>query len=98
MDVKVALKTDNWYWQPTGMDISADNRWATIVTYEAVHYFLRSDDEDWLNALQKPRASVNISKYPKAESVVFDPDSRSVYVTIEKKNAPILHIDAPEGR
>jgi hypothetical protein len=101
-DIKKAPKTDNWYWQPTGMDISPDSRQAAIVTNDAVHYFERGDEGGWLDALQKSRTSIDIRKYRNAESVAFAPDSRSVYVTFEKKNAPILQIDAvldePEGR
>ena len=76
------------------MDLSADDQWAAIVTYGAIYYFRRDEGQDWLDALQEPHATINIRNYPKAESVAFDIDSRSVYFTIEKKNAPILRIDA----
>ena len=84
------------------MDISPDSRQAAIVTNDAVHYFGRGDEGGWLDTLQKSSTSVDISKYRNAESVAFAPDNRSVYITFEKKHAPILHIDAaldePEGR
>ncbi len=93
-NLRSAPRTDDWYWQSTGMDISADNHWATIVTYGAIYYFRRNEGQDWLDVLQEPHTAINIRKYPKAESVAFDIDSRSVYFTVEKKNAPILRIDA----
>ena len=93
-NIRSARRTDNYYWQSTGMDLSADDQWAAIVTYGAIYYFRRDEGQDWLDALQEPHAAINIRNYPKAESVAFDVDSRSVYFTVEKKNAPILRIDA----
>jgi len=92
-DVEFAPKTKDWYWQPTALDISADNLSATILTYGAVYYFERGADEDWLAALRKPSAAVRLGKYRGAESVAFDDDNHSVYVTFEKKHASILRID-----
>ena len=38
-DVQMAPKTDDWYWQPTGMDIAADNLSAIVLTYAGVYYY-----------------------------------------------------------
>ena len=50
-DVEFAPKTKDWHWQPVGMDISADNLAAVILTYRAVYYYQRQPGQDWLDAL-----------------------------------------------
>jgi hypothetical protein len=93
-ETSIAGKTSNWHWQPTAMDISADGLAAAILTYDAVHVFQRSAGEYWHAALGRPPInSVTISKYSNAEAVAFGRDNHSIYVTIEKVNAPILFID-----
>lgn len=92
-DVKYARVTKDWYWQPTAMDLSPNNRAAAILGYRAVYYFERGHDEDWLTALRTSPVVVELGNYRKAESVTFSNDSLSVYVTFEKKHAPVLQID-----
>ncbi len=92
-EARVAAKTNSWYWQPTAMDISADGLAAVVLTYAAVHYFERSEGEDWLSALKTPHTAVITSNFPNAEAVAFGKDKHSIYVTVEKENAPILHIN-----
>jgi hypothetical protein len=92
-DLDNAVKRDNWNWQPTAMDISADGLAAVILTYDAVYYFERSSDQSWIDALRIPLRTVDISQYPEAEAIAFADNNHSIYVTIEKEHAPILHID-----
>ena len=92
-DVEFAPATKNWYWQPSGMDISADGRAAVILTYRGVFYYRRRADELWIDALQKRPAPISAGDFSKAESVAFSPDGRSVYVTFEDPNAILLRID-----
>jgi hypothetical protein len=92
-DIDNAVKRDNWNWQPTAMDISADGRAAVILTYDSVYYFERSNGQEWIDALRSPLTVVDISQFPQAEAVTFADSNHSIYVTIEKTHAPVVHID-----
>ena len=92
-EANIAAQTNNWYWQPTGFDISADGMAAVILSYEAVHYFERDESEDWLNAFATIHTSVDISQYRDAEAVAFAASKHSIYITVEAEHAPLLHID-----
>ena len=93
-DIVFAPKTDDWFWQPTGMDIASDGSAIAIVTYHpAVYLYLR--DGDWLSTLQKPPLRLTLRRLPKPESVAFGTDNQSLFVTVEKIHGPLLRIDLP---
>jgi len=92
-EVEYAPKTQDWSWQPTAMDISPDNRAAAILTYQAVYYFERGNDEDWLAALQEAPIVVGLGSFRDAESLAFGNNGHSVLVTFEKRHAAVLQID-----
>jgi len=95
-DVEFAPATKNWYWQPSGMDISADGRAAVVLTYRGVFYYRRKENSSWIDAFQMRPAPISAGDFSKAESVAFSPDGRSVYVTFENPNAILLRIDLNE--
>lgn len=92
-DVQFAPKTDDWYWQPVGMDISADGLAAVILTYRAVYYYQRQPEQDWLDALNSTPVRIGIGNFPNAEAVAFGDEHRTVFVTGENKHSLILTID-----
>ena len=92
-DVEFAPKTKNWHWQPTGMDISADNRAAVILTYRGVYCYLRRDGQDWFDALNTKPIWIGLGNFRNAEAVAFGNDRRTVYVTGEDVNARLLRVD-----
>ena len=92
-EVEFAPKSKDWYWQPVGMDISADNRAAVILTYRAVYYYQRRADQSWLNALNAKPARISVGNFKNAESVAFGNDARLIFVTGENKHSRILRID-----
>jgi endonuclease/exonuclease/phosphatase family metal-dependent hydrolase len=92
-DVEFAPKTDDWHWQPNGMDISQDNRAAVILTYRAVYYYLRKDGQDWFDALNSEPIRISLGNFQNAESVAFADDRRTVMVTGENKNSLLLRVD-----
>ena len=92
-DVEFAPKTKNWHWQPTGMDISADNRAAVIMTYRAVYYYLRREGQDWFDAFNTEPVRIGLGNFRDAEAVAFGDDRRTVYVTGEGVNARLLRVD-----
>jgi endonuclease/exonuclease/phosphatase family metal-dependent hydrolase len=92
-DVEFAPKTKDWHWQPTSMDISADNRAAVILTYRAIYYYLRKPGQDWLDALNSKPVRVGLGNFRNAEAVAFGDDARTVYVTGEDRHARLLRVD-----
>lgn len=92
-DVEFAPKTKDWHWQPVGMDISADNLAAVILTYRAVYYYERQPEQDWFDALNTRPRRVSIGNFRNAEAIAFGDDARNVVVTGENRHSPILLID-----
>jgi hypothetical protein len=92
-DVEFAPKLKDWYWQPVGMDISADNRAAVILTYREVYFYQRHAGQDWLEALNSRPVRISLGNFKDAESIAFGNDGHEVFVTGENKNSRILHVD-----
>jgi hypothetical protein len=92
-DVEFAPKTNDWHWQPVGMDISADNLAAVILTYRAVYYYTRQPDQDWFDALNTRPMRVSLGNFRNAEAIAFGNDTRMVVVTGENKHSRLLLID-----
>lgn len=82
--------------QPTGMDISADNRMAAIVTYLGVFLFKREQDETWADALARRPEFLGAHGLAQAESVAFSRDGKRIFAVSEKANSPIARFDAAE--
>jgi hypothetical protein len=95
-DVESAPKTDDYYWQPVGMDISADNLAAVILTYGHVYYYQRLPEQDWFEALNSQPARISLGNFENAEAIAFGDDERVVFVTGENKHSRILRIDFNE--
>lgn len=95
-DVEFAPKTKNYWWQPTGMDLADDGSAAVILTYRGVFYYPRSADEDWMDALRRKPVALKTGDFGEAESIAFNTDSTSIYVTFENRGAPVIRIDLPE--
>ena len=94
-DVQLAPVNKNWYWQPVGMDISADNLAAVILTYRAVYYYKRQPQQNWLEALNGKPARVSLGNFENAEAVTFGDNKRTVFVTGENKHSRLLRIEFP---
>jgi len=92
-DVQIAPLIKDWYWQPVGMDISADNRAAVILTYREVYFYQRQAGQDWLEALNSRPVRISLGNFKNAESIAFGNDEREVFVTGENKNSRILRVD-----
>lgn len=84
-----------WVSQPTGMDISPDGRLAAVITYRSLYLFTRKENESWAEAFQ--RAPVEYLGPPGLyeEAVAFSLDGKAVYITTERRPAPVyrLYID-----
>ncbi len=95
-EVEFAPRTNDWFWQPVGMDISDDNRAAVILTYRAVYYYERQAKQSWLDALNSKPMRVSIGTFENAEAVTFSDSKRTVFVTGENKHSRLLRIDFNE--
>lgn len=92
-DIRFAPQTGDWHWQPTAMDIAPDGRALAILTYGAVYYYAREDDEDWTATLARPPLALGIRNIRDAEAIAFSHDGRALVVTVERRNAPLVRID-----
>lgn len=92
-DINNAPVTDNWYWQPTGMDISADGKAAIILTYAGVYYYSLGNAETWFDALQTKPTLIATTRNREAESIAFGANDNVVFVTLEQRRAPLFRFD-----
>jgi hypothetical protein len=92
-DIRRALLEQNWHWQPTAMDISADNTTAAILTYRAVYVFARNAKESWFAAVQRDPVRLDISGIGEAESVVLSHNGESIFITTEGRDPPLIRFD-----
>jgi hypothetical protein len=107
IDVELAPKLKDWFWQPTAMDFSDDGRLAAVMTYRGIYIYRRIPGEPWLDALNRPPARISLGGYVGAESVALSADGSAVYATIERRHPPLLkaspipapkHSGPPPGR
>ncbi|GAA5123699.1 hypothetical protein JIN84_11705 [Luteolibacter yonseiensis] len=75
--------------QPCGLDISADNSLAAVVTYHTVFLFPRQPKESWADAFARQPAALAPHHLGQAESVAFSKDGKSIYTVAEGKSSPI---------
>jgi hypothetical protein len=92
-DIKRAPLANYWHWQPTAMDISPDASAIAILTYRAVYHFTRVDNEDWARTLRRAPQVFDLGNVLEAEAIAYSADSRSLFVTAEGRNPPLLRIE-----
>jgi len=86
-----------WLSQPTGFDISADGKWAAIITYRSLYLFAREDGETWTETFQKKPVEIAGPPGLHDEAVTFGHDGVSVYVSSERLPTPLYRLSWPEG-
>lgn len=94
-DVRFARKTDDWYWQPTSMDISPDGRSLVVLTYGGVFLYRRTANESWADALQRKPRVLGTTRNRQAEAVAFDDAGDAIYITLEQRNGPLIRGNLP---
>ncbi len=92
-DLDQAIFTKDWHWQVTGMDLSADGGLAVILTYRAVYVYRRGPGESLYESLSGRPYGLGLGNFRDAESVAFSADGESIFVTVERRHAPLLRID-----
>lgn len=91
-DVEFALKKNNWYWQPTSMDISDDGLRAVVLTYGGVYLYERLPNQSWPDALQGIPKIVSRTQNRQAEAVTFDAAGDALLITLEQRNSPLFRL------
>ncbi len=92
-EVEMASITKDWFWQPTAMDFSRDGSFAVVLTYRGVYLFRREDGQSWYDALNAVPLGLTIDRIRDAESLGIGADSKTLFLTIEAKRAPLFRID-----
>lgn len=85
-----------WVSQPTGMDIRRDGSLAAVITYRSLYLFRRAEGESWPDAFRRKPIEVPGPPGTHDEAVGFSQDGRSVYVTTERRPAPLYRLDLPD--
>lgn len=92
-DLAMARKMNDWWWQPSAMDIRG--RHVVIATYRAVFVYERLPDQSWRDALNSPPARISLGGIRDVESVAISTDARFIYVTTEGEAPPLLKSALP---
>jgi hypothetical protein len=79
--------------QPTAMDIDKKGSAAVILTYKKVYLFLRREGDTWQETFERLPAELELPAIRQAEAICFSGEKRSIFVTSEKSNAPLLKMD-----
>jgi hypothetical protein len=75
------------------MDISTDGRTAAVLTYRSLYIFWREDNETWIEAFQRHPEEFEGPPGYYDEAVTFGHEPGSVFVTTERRPAPISRLD-----
>jgi hypothetical protein len=92
-DLEFAPVSDNWYWQPTAMDFAPDGRYVVVLTYGAVYYFPRNRGASIGETLARAPLAFSLRNLRKAEAMAVGSDAKHLFVTVEKRRAPLIRID-----
>lgn len=96
-DVDQAFFTQAWHWQPTGMDLAPGARLGAILTNRAVYVFHIDPALDLYDNLSGQAYAFGLGNFRDAESVALSADGESIFVTVERRHAPLLRIDLNGG-
>ena len=83
----------NW---PTDMDLSPDGLAAVVLTYNHAYLFRRKPKVDWPKAFQKKPRRLRFETLRQQEAISFGYYGRSVWVTSERRPAPLVRIELEE--
>lgn len=79
-------------YDPTGMDISPDNTLLAVLTYRFIFLYQRPHGGTWEAALSELPKVLELPHLKQAESICFSADGRDLFVTSERRPAPLLRI------
>jgi hypothetical protein len=76
--------------QPTGLSFSQDGRMAVILTYVDTWLYTRAPGQSWAELFSKPGVLLPDHGLLQAEAVCLSADSRSIFITSEGAEPPLL--------
>lgn len=91
----VQLPSFVYHEQATGMDFAPDGSAAAVLTYGSGWLFPRHAGQTWTAAFAGTPVRIAFTGLTQAEGVCFSRDSRTLFITSEGKNAPLLRCDLP---
>ena len=77
--------------QPTAMDLSG--RELVVLTYRHGYRYERTGDESWADALGRPPQIILLPRMKQPESLAFDRTGSHLFVTSERRNAPLYRVE-----
>lgn len=84
--------------QPTGLDISSNNKLAAVVTYYSVFLFPRADGESWPQAFVRKPIVLPPHLLKQAESIAFSNNANTLFALSEGQGSPIVsYVKTPEA-
>ncbi len=81
---------------PTDMDLSPDGLAAVVLNYNHAYLFRRRPKGDWPQAFQKKPRRLRFETLVQQEAIAFGYYGKSVWVTSERRPAPLVRIDLEE--
>lgn len=80
---------------PTAMDFAPDLRSVIVVTPKDAHLFRRGAKQSWLDALNGVPTLVDLPPLAQIEAATISADGNHLYVTSEKRPAPLVKLPLP---
>ena len=78
------------------MDLTVDGFSAVVLTYNNGYLFRRRQNEDWASAFQRRPQRLRFNRLSQQEAASFGFYGKSVFVTSERRPAPLVRIDLEE--
>jgi hypothetical protein len=75
------------------MDLSPDGLSALVLTYNSIYLFPREPDADGANEFKTKPQRLHFAQLSQQEAACFGFYGKSVFVTSEKRPAPLIRID-----
>ena len=91
------LDPNPYHTMPTAMDISPDGSLLAVLTYQRIYLFRRHDHQNWVSAIHRLPEVFALPRLSQAEALCFGPDGRTIFVTSEKRPAPLVRIVPDES-
>jgi hypothetical protein len=79
--------------RPTAMDISADGKYAVILSYGKVFWFDNTINNNWAKTLKKPAKIIKYKGLYQPEAISFGKTPYQLFISTEKLPAKLLELD-----